>query len=104
MTDTSTEKELQDLRAQVAELLRAQKNEPVETTEPLKEQPEQVSAEDTEKVTAATAENDTRTEDSNLPQLQELVDALEDELKETNPLTILVVFAIGILIGRLLPR
>jgi len=37
-------------------------------------------------------------------QLQELVDALEVELKDTNPMTLLIVFALGILLGRLLPR
>ncbi len=37
-------------------------------------------------------------------QLEELVEALELELKDTNPITLLIVFALGILIGRLLPR
>ncbi len=35
---------------------------------------------------------------------QELVDVLEEEIKDTRPMTLLVVFALGILIGRLLPR
>ena len=37
-------------------------------------------------------------------QLTELVEVLEQELKDTNPMTLLIVFALGILIGRLLPR
>lgn len=37
-------------------------------------------------------------------QLEELVEVLEQELKDTNPITLLIVFALGILIGRLLPR
>ena len=37
-------------------------------------------------------------------QLEELVEVLEQELKDTNPMTLLIVFALGILIGRLLPR
>jgi hypothetical protein len=37
-------------------------------------------------------------------QFQELTDALSKELKETNPITLLAVFALGIFMGRLLPR
>ncbi len=37
-------------------------------------------------------------------QLQELVDGMGRELKDTNPITLLAVFAIGIFVGRLLPR
>jgi len=37
-------------------------------------------------------------------QLQELVAQIEQELKESNPKALLAVFALGILIGRLLPR
>jgi len=37
-------------------------------------------------------------------QLQGLVDTLEIELKDTNPMTLLIVFALGILFGRLFPR
>ncbi|MEN8190458.1 MAG: hypothetical protein ABFS19_11465 [Thermodesulfobacteriota bacterium] len=37
-------------------------------------------------------------------QIEELVDALEQELENTSPMTLLIVFALGILVGRLLPR
>ncbi len=37
-------------------------------------------------------------------QLTDLVEVLEQELKDTNPMTLLIVFALGILVGRLLPR
>jgi hypothetical protein len=37
-------------------------------------------------------------------QVQELIDAFGRELKETNPITLLAVFALGVLTGRLLPR
>jgi hypothetical protein len=35
---------------------------------------------------------------------QELVETVDSELKEANPLTVLVVFALGVIVGRLLPR
>jgi hypothetical protein len=37
-------------------------------------------------------------------QLQEFIDGMGRELKETNPVTLLAVFALGVLMGRLLPR
>jgi len=37
-------------------------------------------------------------------QFQELVEVLDREMKEANPTTLLVVFALGVLVGRLLPR
>ena len=37
-------------------------------------------------------------------QFQELVEVLDREIRETNPTTLLVVFALGVLVGRLLPR
>lgn len=35
---------------------------------------------------------------------QELVETVDSELKEASPMTVLVVFALGVLVGRLLPR
>jgi len=37
-------------------------------------------------------------------QFQELIDTIDEELKEASPVTVLVVFALGVLVGRLLPR
>ena len=37
-------------------------------------------------------------------ELQDLVDAIDKELKDTNPVTLLVVFALGAFVGRMLPR
>lgn len=37
-------------------------------------------------------------------QFQELMEVLDRELRESNPTTLLAVFALGVLTGRLLPR
>jgi len=37
-------------------------------------------------------------------QFRDLLDDLDEELKEVNPTTLLAVFALGIVVGRLLPR
>lgn len=35
---------------------------------------------------------------------QELMEVLDNEIKDSNPTTMLVVFSLGVLVGRLLPR
>ena len=37
-------------------------------------------------------------------QIRDFVNALDQEIKSTNPMTVLVVFSLGVVIGRLLPR
>lgn len=37
-------------------------------------------------------------------QFQELLDGLDRDLRDTSPSTLLAVFALGVLVGRLLPR
>ena len=37
-------------------------------------------------------------------QFQELMEVLNKEIKDSNPTTLLVVFSLGVLVGRLLPR
>lgn len=106
MTDKSTEKELQELRAQVAELSRTRKAEESEQqaeTE-TKSTPEHHGgdAPETAATDVLTAEGNTEEDVSS--HLQELIETLEEEIKDNNPLTMLVIFALGILIGRLLPR
>ena len=39
-----------------------------------------------------------------LNQFRELLDSLDEELQESHPTTLLAVFTLGILVGRLLPR
>ena len=48
----------------------------------------------------------TESEEGNelLAHFRELLDSLDEELKESNPTTLLAVFTLGILVGRLLPR
>ena len=49
--------------------------------------------------------NNTECDDSDLSdQFQELIDILDQEIKDINPTTMLVVFALGVLVGRLLPK
>ena len=104
MNKAEINKELEELRAQVAELTRTCGAETPE---------QQTGATDSSAQTTVHAQESTSTdvpkaneenESDFSSHIQELVDALEQELKETNPMTVLVIFALGILIGRILPR
>ena len=115
MTNAGITKELEALRAEVDRLTRAREEEAAQQQEVLelsqelsKESSVESSEEDSSQVSQQrsidVSEADKDSEDDLSLQIQELVDALEEEIKGTNPVTMLVVFAFGILIGRFLPR
>jgi len=107
MTNAGITKELEALRAEVDRLTRAREEEAAQQQEVL-ELSQELSEEDSSQVSQQrsidVSEADKDSEDDLSLQIQELVDALEEEIKGTNPVTMLVVFAFGILIGRFLPR
>ncbi len=96
--------ELSDLRTQVEELKQARNSDQKhsnsdseETTE--KEPGSQLEIDSikqllSEKLGAGNVE----------AQLQEFIATLEEEIKDTKPMTILGIFALGVLAGRLLPK
>lgn len=105
MSDKAIRDELTKLREQVAELQSARTpasspqeyqasdaasgrpmNTEAEASDPNSDSPESAVKQDVEK------------------QIQDFVNALDQEIKSTNPMTALVVFSLGVLIGRLLPR
>jgi chromosome segregation ATPase len=111
MTNAGITKELEALRAEVDRLTRAREEEAAQQQEAVElsqELSEESSEEDSSQVSQQrsidVSEADKDSEDDLSFQIQELVDALEEEIKGTNPVTMLVVFAFGILIGRFLPR
>jgi len=102
MVSDPIKQELDELRAQLDELRREREDQ-------------QLSGEDrpgnveTEKGSPAPGEPlDVPVEEGIgsdlMGQLKELLDDLDEELKEVNPTTLLAVFALGIVMGRLLPR
>ncbi len=96
MAQQDMAKELAALRAQVAELASAREAQEKtraraaseRTTELATKEPEELPSDGT----------------SLSSQLEELIDALGEDIKEAKPATLLVVFALGVLLGRLLPR
>lgn len=104
MSNAAIAKELSELRAQVEELRQARKPEQTDLQPQTDGLPEpstipEPGADSIKKVLADKAGiGDAEA------QIQELITALEEEIKDTNPMTMLVVFALGVLIGRLLPK
>ena len=105
MSDKALRDELTKLKEQVAELQSARTQAPspsdLQTQEAVSENPAMTGAEISaqESVSAEGAEEKDVEE-----QIRDFVNALDQEIKSTNPMTVLVVFSLGVLIGRLLPR
>jgi septal ring factor EnvC (AmiA/AmiB activator) len=107
MLKQEMQNEIDELRAQIATLS-------AEREAREKEQSQAQSKEsDTEPVTQVSSADEsggeeaeiTAPEETDIENLfQELVETVDSELKEASPMTVLVVFAFGVLVGRLLPR
>lgn len=105
MGTNAMQKELEELRAQVAELNRAREAESAkdQSSDQTEASDQEESREVAEAEQIPALESDGSEKDFE-KQIQDLVDALEMEIKDTNPMTVLIIFALGVLIGRLLPR
>ena len=96
MAQQDMAKELAALRAQVAELASAREAQEKARAQAASERATELAAKESE---------ETPSESTSLSsQLEELVDTLGEDIKEAKPATLLVVFALGVLLGRLLPR
>lgn len=104
MSNAAIAKELSELRAQIEELQQVQtldqKNQQSHTDKLSEESP--VPELDTDSISRVLSEKLGMGEAET--QIQDFVTALEEEIKDANPMTMLVVFALGVLIGRLLPK
>ncbi len=105
MSDKAIKDELEKLRKQVADLhsTHAPEISPQENQEMGSDSPKeaiQIAGEADQKNIAAENEEASDAEEK----IREFVSALEQEIKSTNPMSVLVVFSLGVLIGRLLPR
>lgn len=105
MSDKAIRDELEKLREQVAELHSTREKEPA----PQEPQQKIILSQNTEPTAESYVEQTTTLVEDEATsdvekQIRDFVDALDQEIKSTNPMTALVVFSLGVLIGRLLPR
>ena len=105
MSDNALRDELTKLKEQVAELQSARTQPPsppdLQGSDAATEESAMTGAgqSDQDGVSSEGAEQKDAEE-----QIRDFVNALDQEIKSTNPMTVLVVFSLGVLIGRLLPR
>ena len=105
MSDNALRDELTKLKEQVAELQSDRTQAP--SPQDLKVQD---NATENPVITGAEISDPENTSDEGAEekdteeQIRDFVNALDQEIKSTNPMTVLVVFSLGVLIGRLLPR
>ncbi len=113
MPDKEIHAEIESLKSQLSELQKAREKSPPASTVKAHNRPVTDDAEDKGKIISEqqsqkAAENNAEqriveSEDL-ISHFQELINALDEDLKQTRPATLLVIFALGVLVGRLLPR
>lgn len=107
MAKDEMKNEIEELRAQVAELTAERKAREKEQAQASSQESEKESVTQGEATSESGTDEaeTTKSEVADLSsQFQELIDTIDQELKEASPVTVLVVFALGVLVGRLLPR
>lgn len=108
MANDDMQNEIESLRAQVAEMTAERKAK--ENERPQANSRQAPTTESAPRDAGATESSEeqagsTKTGAADLTsQFQELIDTIDEELKAASPVTVLVVFALGVLVGRLLPR
>lgn len=103
MANDQIKAELEALRAQLEALKRAEKEREQEKSSPAGSAGGDNPPADGEGVVSGNPETEPESSEL-LAQFRELLDSLDEELKESNPTTLLAVFTLGIVVGRLLPR
>jgi hypothetical protein len=93
--------ELKELRAEVAKL-QAERDAAVQAM--ATEEPEVTAAADDQHDQPVGRKAGRYTDEDFAAELQDLIEMIDKELKDTNPVTLLVVFALGAFVGRILPR
>jgi uncharacterized coiled-coil DUF342 family protein len=108
MADDDIRKEIEELHRQVAELKAERKAKKKKQAQASNSQPPTIEPKTNDSDTTESIEAEVESAKSEAAdftsQFKELVETIDEELKEASPVTVLVVFALGVLMGRLLPR
>ena len=95
MEKDNNQKEIEQLRKQLEEMKREREAQQAAAAES-EEQPEVILEPDSASETTAADS----TEDL-IAQFRDLLDSIDKDIKDTKPTTLLIVFALGVLVGRL---
>lgn len=105
MTNNAMAKELSELRMQVEELMQVRKPEQANLLHQSDDELSEEAVTTESEVDSTKTEPDITEGKSDIEEhLLEFIDTLEEEFKDINPMSMLVVFLLGLLMGRLLPR
>ena len=106
MTKAEMQNEIETLHAQVALLTAERKShEKKQASSSQESEKESVAQGTTASESSADEEDAAKSEESDLTsQFQELIESIDQELKDASPVTVLIVFALGVFVGRLLPK
>jgi hypothetical protein len=99
MANDDLKLEVELLRAQLDKIKNAREAEPDEPEPETDKQP--VDRSQTESSSAELAAADESMTEDLLEQFREMLDSIDKDVKDTKPSTLLIVFALGVLVGRL---
>jgi hypothetical protein len=99
MANEDLKLEVELLRAQLDNIKIAREAEPDESEPETEEQP--LESSQTESSSAEPAAADESITEDLLVQFREMLDSIDKDIKDTKPSTLLIVFALGVLVGRL---
>jgi hypothetical protein len=99
MANEDLKLEIELLRAQLDEIKNVRETEPAAPESDTEEPP--VERSQTESFSAEPAAADESIADDLLVQFREMLDSIDKDIKDTKPSTLLIVFALGVLVGRL---
>ncbi|MDX2487704.1 MAG: hypothetical protein QNL03_09445 [Gammaproteobacteria bacterium] len=99
MANEDLQLEIELLQAQLDEIKNKREAEPAESEPEIEEPPVESSPTGTSSVEPA-AGDESIAEDL-LVQFREMLDSIDKDIKDTKPSTLLIVFALGVLVGRL---
>ena len=100
MANDDLSEEIKLLRTQLADLKKRQDTEKTEKARVEKEQEEEQAAEAEQAVAAAQAADGDVSHEL-IDQFRDLLDSIDKDIKDAKPTTLLIIFALGILVGRL---
>ena len=99
MANEDLQLEIELLQAQLNDMKNKRENEPAEP-DPEKEDPPVDSSAKGASSAEPAADDESIAEDL-LVQFREMLDSIDKDIKDTKPSTLLIVFALGVLVGRL---
>ena len=99
MANEDLQLEIELLQAQLDEIKNKREAEPAETEPEIEESPVEHRATGTS--SDETAAGDESIAEDLLVQFREMLDSIDKDIKDTKPSTLLIVFALGVLVGRL---